>query len=1137
MLPEIIKKNIDSILKEIHSKSPFYTPEWNFDENDKFGEALSNIFASMYEMTIKRLNYAPMKHLLSFLETINTSLIPSHPSRTALTFVTSKGATGNILIKALTQAAGKDSEGKSVVFETEKNIIATPRKLQSIYSVTREKVKENANDTAELVDKIFDLKDTIDGKEPLVMFGDVDIQKHILYDIQKHILYIGDSDLLNIKKGKITIQLEGELLSELKKEYVDWEYSMLVKKKVAGKDEEIVDWGDLKSENIENNGLLIIKSTEEQIAEIELNGIKSRWIRCIVKKSQIKNVKDIKIKSIRILTSPNGAEGTQGIEPDMLYYNDVPIDKFQTFYPFGTKPKLYDTFYIASDEAFSKKGYNVDLKIVGLEKGLPSCPENENTPIISWEYWDGEGWSSFGNVTDIFTGTGCCTSTDPAEAKPKFIAIPNDSGNPTPKPISNPPSTTEPPFTLSSSIPEMKPTTINGKDGYWIRARLVGGDFGKEYKIEDNKVYPGRYCPPSITGLKIHYSKSGVDTPAYILKENNLLIEEVEIEKETFSFKPFDPLPDTDQSIYYGFDGALEGGPISIFVSIDESIDESLEYPEDFRPRIKWECYSESDSEVDGEKWIEINTLDGTEGFTKSGTIEFIITDKMKGKKIFGSESELYWIRAVITKDTFEFLTEDKVSSAFRIHLIKRGFPKPPLIYTPPNPSQEGSIEPVIAPRVAEASLKLSDAKESAECACSYKMEECKPLIDVFNISLINEKIRKLPPKILGFYLNSAWAKQSRTISDEILGSSNGERSQVFKLQNTPVIESNVWVDEINSLSEGERIALSKSNIETDERKDADGNISEFWIKWDTVGDFANSDHKSRHYLIGNTIGEISFGDGKNGMIPPLGINNVMATYKVGGGKSGNQAPLSISKLQTAITYVDSVYNPIASSGGDDVETVDDLIKRAPTTIKHRHKAVALEDYEWIAKEASEEVAKVKVIPNMNDGGNFETGYVKVAIIPNSTDARPSLSPELKKRIESYLRERCPNLATVKVIQPSYARIDVTSELITKSIDAVPLIENEARKKIRGFLHPLTGGKDGKGWDFGAVPCISDIYLLFEQVKDVDYVNSLKIRLEAENLNPIEISDNSSLIVLPDYAILYSGEHNIRATWDFEKEE
>ena len=69
-------------------------------------------------------------------------------------------------------------------------------------------------------------------------------------------------------------------------------------------------------------------------------------------------------------------------------------------------------------------------------------------------------------------------------------------------------------------------------------------------------------------------------------------------------------------------------------------------------------------------------------------------------------------------------------------------------------------------------------------------------------------------PVVNGIYLNTAWAAQTETIRDEILGSSDGIADQQYTLTKFPVIEEEVWVDELDTLTESERKSLVETSLE-----------------------------------------------------------------------------------------------------------------------------------------------------------------------------------------------------------------------------------------------------------------------------------------------------------------------------------
>ena len=1219
--PPISRMNAEMILAEIRKKAPFYVPEWNTGDERDFGIGLSRIFANMTDAITSRLNEAPHKHLLSFLEMFDSSLIPANPARVPLTFMLSEGASENVLVGSSVQASAEGPEGKPVIFETENNIVATPSKLVSVYSVIKDK------------DEIFEHTEAINGTSPAELFtGD--------RSLQEHVLYIGDENLFKLKEGYINVIFDGSdvnLLSKLKqgdirdpKDLVEWKYGVEAKEKKDGKEVEAIQWCRLGPVTVDNNKLIIEKAhapteckeieTGAVISDIvQIDGVERRWIKCEICENQIDELKDLSLTGLKVSVSPlkfyvnkggsikkvqgigdvfysklagNNVENKietvdellelneeelavrlqcsrkraqnileaarkqffdktietahidikdtlsntnlQGIVPDLLYYNDTPIpigSPENTLYPFGTKPQIYDTFYVASEDAFSKKGYKVGLNF-SLVHGNPSSSDRSDIPILSWEYWDGESWSILeideSDKKNLSDNTECSKRSSSGRGNGSDFS-----------------STV---LTISD-MPDVKPVRVNGKENYWIRTRLVGGNYGKEYEINGNSVNPGSFCPPRIKDLKILYDGAGKETqPEYIFATNNIqsnnCIDEL---KTNGRSRPFVALPDTYPAVYFGFDRELKKGPFSLFISIDES----LGYPEPFTPKVRWQYLSDEDPE----DWKELEVLDETSGFTKIGMVLFTVPEKMKASQLFGSE-DLYWIRAEITVDFF-----NKEPSVTGTQEFSSAFPSPlfpylekmrPLFHRNIMRKRRNfsRIEPlkimdfpaVQDPKIVSNALKVdeqssvkgSDVLTEARISHLPEIKECEKDFELFNIDLIPEDLKKLPPKVLGFYLNSVWAVQSRTIRDEILGSGNGEADQKFRIINTPVIDETLWVNEHVALSENEKQILLEDPSNVILRKDDKGNILEFWVRWTAAPALFDSASKDRHYIIDRTSGEISFGDGKLGMVPPIGANNIRATYSIGGGRQGNLDASMISKLQSSIAFVDKVFNPVSSEGGSETEDIESLLNRAPVVLKHRNRAMAAEDYEWLAKEASRNVSRVKVLPNFSPEGKFSTGWVTVIIVPESLDPQPVPSTELKRQVTEYLTARCPAVVNLKVMPPSYVKIDVGAELVTSVIDATATVEMEARRKISEFLHPLTGSAEGKGWGFGFAPCISDIYSILEKIEDVDHVNNVTVGLH-DSSKVMKIDDASVMVKLPEYALPCSGEHEITVKWENSK--
>jgi len=55
--------------------------------------------------------------------------------------------------------------------------------------------------------------------------------------------------------------------------------------------------------------------------------------------------------------------------------------------------------------------------------------------------------------------------------------------------------------------------------------------------------------------------------------------------------------------------------------------------------------------------------------------------------------------------------------------------------------------------------------------------------------------------------------------------------------------------------------------------------------------------------VVERITGEVRFGDGVHGMIPPGERDGIRATYQIGGGRGGNVGASDISTMKTSIPY------------------------------------------------------------------------------------------------------------------------------------------------------------------------------------------------------------------------------------------
>jgi predicted phage baseplate assembly protein len=194
--------------------------------------------------------------------------------------------------------------------------------------------------------------------------------------------------------------------------------------------------------------------------------------------------------------------------------------------------------------------------------------------------------------------------------------------------------------------------------------------------------------------------------------------------------------------------------------------------------------------------------------------------------------------------------------------------------------------------------------------------------------------------------------------------------------------------------------------------------------------------------------------------------------------------------------------------------------------LRHGGRAVALEDFEDLALLASPEVARAKCVPlrrlQEDPLGNLpQVGAVSVVVAPRSTDAKPVPSAELIAQVTDYLSANSTRTASIGVVGPLYVRVDVSVEVALVSLEGASTVEATVREVLSRFLHPLTGGRDGTGWDFGRQPHLSDLHAAISDVAGVDHISRLTFAQTEELTGALNTGR----------FLVYSGEHEITLTF------
>ena len=360
-------------------------------------------------------------------------------------------------------------------------------------------------------------------------------------------------------------------------------------------------------------------------------------------------------------------------------------------------------------------------------------------------------------------------------------------------------------------------------------------------------------------------------------------------------------------------------------------------------------------------------------------------------------------------------------------------------------------------------------------------------------------------------------AVQAEQVHAEALGFTEGTPGERFPVARTPVLPDR-----------GECV------LEVSDPDDSDGT----WRAWERVVSFADSDAGEEHFVLDGAAGEVELGpcvrqpDGslrQYGAVPPPGSALRMRSYCTGGGARGNVSAGAITVLRSSIPYVSRVQNRAPARGGRDAETVDNARLRGPLQLRSRQRAVTAEDYEYLAREAAPEVARVRCVP----AGPENAGLVRVLLVPalGADVGRvqfDALTPHdaTLRRVAKALDERRVLGARIVIEPPAYQGLTVVATLRARPGFDAGAVRETALAALYRLYSPVAGGPDGDGWPFGRPAQYGEVFAVLQRLPGVDLVDTVKL-YPADPVTGGRGEASQRIDVAPN-ALVFSYDHQLK---------
>jgi hypothetical protein len=192
--------------------------------------------------------------------------------------------------------------------------------------------------------------------------------------------------------------------------------------------------------------------------------------------------------------------------------------------------------------------------------------------------------------------------------------------------------------------------------------------------------------------------------------------------------------------------------------------------------------------------------------------------------------------------------------------------------------------------------------------------------------------------------------------------------------------------------------------------------------------------------------------------------------------------------------------------------SVEARLREALAALQRRERAVTVAEFETLARQASPGVARARALVETLDTPNVfpDEQRMLVAIVPNEPhEPAPLPSDALREEVFRLLRARRLLTTRVRVVPPSYTEVRIEAVVVR---DAASVLSPESvrlavKQALRTFLHPLTGGIDGSGWDFGRSVFRSELYQQIEGRPGVDHTRRLLLNGD-ERIGELALAPN-----------------------------
>lgn len=277
--------------------------------------------------------------------------------------------------------------------------------------------------------------------------------------------------------------------------------------------------------------------------------------------------------------------------------------------------------------------------------------------------------------------------------------------------------------------------------------------------------------------------------------------------------------------------------------------------------------------------------------------------------------------------------------------------------------------------------------------------------------------------------------------------------------------------------------------------------------------------------MFWSPCGEITFGDGRQGKVPPQGDGNIRVEYSFGGGSGGNVPTGAITSFMGSVPRISTLRNLTPMSGGTDEMDTEKLERLGNRQIRHRGRAVGASDFEDLVSQNFQQALAVKCFAGRDEDGTEAPGHVTVVVMCGDEGGERAAA-NLCDSIYNFLEPRadCTMTAAGRLSVRASTVITVNATVMVEmtDLDQAAATQQAIVEKIGVLIN-----KTWRGREIGEQINISEVYQAVKGVSNVGSISQVFLEgayYENGRLRVRPIEDDSEFL----YATVKNGSHTIK---------